>query len=333
MTNFKLIYFVLFGLLIVPLWAEQSVTLPDLKRPSLMEADEDHLYIVDDHNVLIYSLKDFKLVKKFGGKGEGPQEFKIITSISLSSDQLLVNSRGKISFYSKTGIFLKEIKVTRGSDFMRMGDQFIGLDMHVVDKVSRVTINLYDAALKKIKEISRHKGLFLGSKHLDPILIYAPLGPEYMVMDTKLVVKSGGVLKIITPATRAKGSIISLESEKVPLTTAHKQEILDFYRTNFRTRNNFPALKKKFKFPDYFPAVRNYHVDGNRIYILTFRERKEEKEMLVYDRKRRFLKRFFLPLSQAHILQLFPYTIKNNTLYQLTEGEEDWQLTVKPLIL
>lgn len=324
----KLVGIFLTGFLLLPSMASQSVLLPELSRPSVIEASQNRLYIVDGASVLIYSLKDLKLEKKFGRRGEGPQEFKYITSLSISRDILLVNGRNKVSFYSKDGNFKKEIKITGGSDFIQLEDQFIGMDMIRVEKISHITVNLYDGNFKKIKEISRHKGLYLGSKHLDPILIYGPLGPEYQTWNNNILVKSShGTLKIMsTDGTLL--SILSLENEKVNLTSEHKEKILEFYRTNPRTKKNYPALKQRFKFPDYFPPIRNYHTDGDRLYILTFKSKSGNKEILVYDGSYKRINRIYLPVKEAHIMEIYPYVINNSTLYQVVEGHDDWSLVM-----
>ncbi len=202
------------------------------------------------------------------------------------------------------------------------------MDMEIIDKLSHLTVNLYDLNLKPVKELNRRNGSFLGSKHLDPILIYGPLGPELRTIDENALVKANdGVFKVFTP----KGepfSTITPKYEKVAVTQLHRKKILVFYKTNSRTKANFPALKKRFKFPEHFPLVRNYTVDNSRIYILTFNELKEKKEVLVYDAKGAFLEKLFLPLTENNVLEIYPYTIKDDMVYQLVEGDEDWQLTI-----
>ena len=50
-------------------------TFPDLMRPGRIMVDKDKLYILEFPHIYIYSLDDFRLIKKFGRQGEGPQEF------------------------------------------------------------------------------------------------------------------------------------------------------------------------------------------------------------------------------------------------------------------
>ncbi|MGD2088646.1 MAG: hypothetical protein PVH61_20885 [Candidatus Aminicenantes bacterium] len=48
----------------------EVVPLPDLINPDGIQADRHQLYITERHSIYIYSLKDFKLTKKFGKSGE-----------------------------------------------------------------------------------------------------------------------------------------------------------------------------------------------------------------------------------------------------------------------
>ena len=59
------------------IFAARVIPFPELLSPELIRVDENKIYITEKANIYIYSKKDFKLVKKFGKKGAGPEEFKI----------------------------------------------------------------------------------------------------------------------------------------------------------------------------------------------------------------------------------------------------------------
>ena len=63
-------------LLITPVLFAEEVTLLEIFNPSSIKVDDQNIYIAQGENIFIYSAKDFKLIKKFGRLGEGPQEFK-----------------------------------------------------------------------------------------------------------------------------------------------------------------------------------------------------------------------------------------------------------------
>ena len=134
MKNYFKKVFVLVGLLSLLCsfsFAEIIATLDEVMKPTAIEIDDQNLYVVEGTSVYIYSLKDFKLVKKFGKKGEGPKEFKMmITRIITQKDDLLINSFGKISFYSKNGKFIKE----KQTGSMSMEASFLNYQMDMLEQ-------------------------------------------------------------------------------------------------------------------------------------------------------------------------------------------------------
>ncbi|MCP5105464.1 MAG: hypothetical protein GY950_18905, partial [bacterium] len=52
------------------------IPLPELMKPEHpLYFDKTQMYVIEGTSIYIYSLTDFKLVKKFGKQGEGPKEF------------------------------------------------------------------------------------------------------------------------------------------------------------------------------------------------------------------------------------------------------------------
>jgi hypothetical protein len=66
MMVFILLFFTSF------VWAEKPVALSDLVNPKTITIEGNQIYITELDSIFLYSLNDFKLQKKFGGKGEGP---------------------------------------------------------------------------------------------------------------------------------------------------------------------------------------------------------------------------------------------------------------------
>ena len=81
-----------------------------------------------DNYIYIYSLKDHTLIKKFGGRGEGPMEF-MGNNINLLPypDHIIVNSQGKITYWTKAGEFVKEVKCPFAAGVEPCGDAFVSL--------------------------------------------------------------------------------------------------------------------------------------------------------------------------------------------------------------
>jgi hypothetical protein len=137
--------------------------LPDLINPDGIQADRHRLYITEQHSIYIYSLKDFRLTKKFGKPGEGPQEFKLgrfsegRIYIHLKPEVLLVNSLKKISFFTKNGDFIKEIRTVSGSRLIPIGSGFAAYGTVMENKIGYRAVNLHGRDLKKIKELYKEE--------------------------------------------------------------------------------------------------------------------------------------------------------------------------------
>jgi hypothetical protein len=86
---------------IVYLYPEVLTNFPDTGKPYELRIDSGYIYITDQYSVLVYDMKTFKLVKKLGDKGEGPQEFKAYPKITFTSDRLILCDIYKIIIYSK----------------------------------------------------------------------------------------------------------------------------------------------------------------------------------------------------------------------------------------
>jgi len=91
--------------------------LPDLDKPSSLKVDNSQIYIVDGARILIYSRKDFHLIKKLGRGGEGPGEFKSYHGgrqrlyIDVQSDEIWVSSNEKLSVFYKNFVLKEDHKI------------------------------------------------------------------------------------------------------------------------------------------------------------------------------------------------------------------------------
>jgi len=86
------------------------------------------------------------------------------------------------------------------------------------------------------------------------------------------------------------------------------------------------------KFPEYFPAIRNFTV-AEKLYVLTYKEDSENREMLVVDFNGKLIKKLMLPVAENDPFHLYPYTVKGEKLYQLVDNidTEIWELHIHDL--
>lgn len=72
------------------------IELPEIINPDSITVDKNHIYITDFPSVYIYSLKDYRLIKKFGRIGEGPKEWLKYALLSLHDNHLVISDQNKI---------------------------------------------------------------------------------------------------------------------------------------------------------------------------------------------------------------------------------------------
>ncbi|MDQ1353840.1 MAG: hypothetical protein QG657_4147, partial [Acidobacteriota bacterium] len=78
-----------------------------------------------------------------------------------------------------------------------------------------------------------------------------------------------------------------------------------------------------FEFPEYFPAIQEFLVVGDTLYIKTYRIEEDREEYIILDTKGNLLKNVFLPEMQPG-----SWTLYGNKFYYLKDNdeEEQWEL-------
>ena len=314
-------------------FAEKLATLPDLTTPEFLEMDDEQFYVAQRAEIYIYSRKDFNLKTKFGKIGEGPKEFMLVGGVGLTAfpyeDYLLVNSVGKISFYSKDGKYIKEIKTKSRlisvGFFQPAGKGFAGMDSVISseDQSASMTINLFDEKMTKLKEIHRQKLMKRGRMQF-PFAV-----PMFIVQGDRIIM--GGQEEFIVNILDIDGNklpAIKRDYKRLKVTEKYKEDVHQFFKTSPGTRDAYEIFKKMITFSDYFPAIQIFHVSDGKIYILTYLEKDEKYETFIYGIDGKFIKRVFLPFSYMDTILPNPNTIHKNKFHQLIENEEteEWEL-------
>ena len=81
MKKVTVIFMILF--LASSIQATKLAEFPKLNNPVQIAVLQNRLYISEKAVLYIYSMKDFTLIKSFGGEGEGPGEFKRYAAIEI----------------------------------------------------------------------------------------------------------------------------------------------------------------------------------------------------------------------------------------------------------
>jgi hypothetical protein len=294
--------------------------------PDHIYLSDHYLYVTQVTTIYIYSLKNYKLVKKFGKQGEGPQEFKKkIDNIVIGNDEIMVSSMGRVSYFTFDGRFKRERNdiYNIGWAFSPIRDKFVGRGFKKEGKQDYYTLSIFDSNLKRIKTFCQKK--------TEGFRVFS--GPKYfLVHDDKVFV--GFEKDFLIDAFNGAGeSIFSIKRqnyEKIKVEDVHKKEVYNFFRANPWTKGRYKWYLANIEFPAFFSAIRDFYTSDKRIYIRTYKKVNNKTEFFIYDTNGKFIKIIFVPFIERGGFE-FGYTlhtIKNHKLYQLVENDDtdEWDL-------
>jgi hypothetical protein len=326
----KLVLSITILLMVLPCFGEVAAVLPDLLKPQKIYVDSDRFYVVENLSIFIYSLSDFKLIKKFGKKGEGPREFKRFSVITITPDKLFINSGGKVSYYSKEGEFLSEKRATGVYWIFKPvenGKRFVGYGTASEDNVRYRTVNLFDGNLKKVKELTRNRTPIQQSGRIDPIATMR--GRNYFTSADRVYVESfeDGIIKCFDTNGQLIHSI-NPGIEQIKVTKEDEAEMRAALASHPSYKEAYEALKSRVFFPEYYPRIKTYQLVDNKLYVITYKklEKSRHYECLVLDAAGKLLNRGEVHIQVSTAVEEFPYTIKNGKFYQLVENEDDEEI-------
>jgi len=310
----------------------KTVPFRDLGKPNYMAVDGNRIYIADGAAVSIYSLTDFAPIKKFGREGDGPQEFKRrITFMDAQGDLLYLISPGKASYFTKDGTFKNEFRTLSPDMKVKpLGEGFAGGRMINENNVLYISIGIYDAGLKKIKELHKQAmEVQVGGKGTK---VFAHVLPFHVSGDLLFIVGGEDFVIEVLDKTGNKQCTITYDYKRLKVTDADKDRVMDFLKTNPETAPYLEMLKPII-FPDYFPAVQNYYIADGKVYVFTYKRDEGKSEYFIFDTKGKFVKRSVIPYAFISPVDEYPAAIKDGKLYQLIENEETegWDLHINEI--
>jgi hypothetical protein len=316
------------------------VPLTGMLKPESITVGSDYIYIVDFPGIYIFNEADFSLVKKFGRIGEGPQEFLQFAAAFAHNNQLIVCDYVKALFYSLDGKYKKEIKVPNyiWRELTPAGNKFVGKGRFDDGKIDTIVLNIYDANLKFEKRLVKYK-----MWNMDNIIDYRNL--QFATYKDKIFVKpfENKFTLDVYDTTGKKLYSINREYEKVVVSDADTQRYHNYFRYYAKVRKNYENIRKRLQFADTFPAIQTFTVADGKIYVITYKKKDLNSEVLVLDLKGKLLKTLYLPLFKKD--EVFYRSIENNIfrrknnstfainngkLYQILENEDEetWELHI-----
>lgn len=327
----KILVFILFVSNI--LYASKVIELPNLNKPNLIAIDNNQTFIVDGSNIFIFSLNDFKLINKFGKRGEGPGEFlNKYVNLQILPDGILISDKNKILLFSKNGNFRKEIRIPPFMSIVKkIGNNYISFKWDISQKSNDIYIsyNLYDSNFKKLIELYRGKAMIHKNRTRDVFEIFF-----YDVVESKIILahRKGFFLDIFDTDGNKLNSI-TRNNKPIPFGKEDKDEIVSYWNSQPNYKGFYEIMKKRLNFPKFYPDIYQCRKSKNLIYIITYLKKENKRECYVYNNNGEYLKKIFLPLKIKSPVDLGIFTIHNNKLYQLVEDidNEIWRLHIYDL--
>jgi phage regulator Rha-like protein len=306
--------------------AEKLSVLPEIKTPSRMVVAGNQLYIRDMTTIYLYSMDNFKLLKKFGRTGNGPGEFKYPPAIRVYPEYLSLQDIGhnKISFFFRDGVFKNEMKAPEDvADIYQVDGNYIGT-YSSIEPESLITwknINLYDKDLKQIKELFKWQGqesIYFSkgnNKKHDWEVIKDYLGYDSEKDRIYLADTRKGFF--ITVYDNKGNKIYDIKKEY------KKRAVTAQFKKKYKEDMEKAGLSKNltFVFRDFFPAFEKFAVKNGKIYVWTYKKR-TGCELIILDLHGNFLKKSILSWR-------FPYSLKDFKYYYLFKNDaKEYELHV-----
>lgn len=313
-------------------------------RPAIFIVKADRIYTLEGATVSIFSLKDQKLIKRFGKAGEGPGELRYNAnfgrplSMAFEGDNLVVNSLNRMSYFSMDGAYLREQNMPIDMLLFRTRQKYVGVGPIQDEKSQNVYLGFrfYSHSYQPLAlihrcdiEIENMRKLIIpvDSFAYNPVykdLIYINTSADEFIID---VFNEEGT----------KVRTIRKDYPQIPLGEDHRRATHEFFKTNPRYKSQYEVIGKALTFRDKFPPIRDLHLAEDRIHVITYKRQGELWEMIVLDLQGQELGRTFIPLSTFEPFSFYPilYSVSGRTVYTLVEdeNEEGWVVKATPLNL
>lgn len=300
-----------------------------MKKPAVIVTG-NHLLLRGGFTFHVYSMENFKYIKQFGKKGDGPGEFKIMAEPEIVAGKLTVTTAGKLVIFTLDGTFVEEYRSGKMlRDIYPVGNHFAAA---LAEKESK-TITVYDKKFNAVKTL--YKGglggliYFDGSaKKKDQMVVRDFTG--HRVYDNKVYIadSSKGFFLEVYDSGGKKLYRIDKPYEKLKIS----QEYKDYQMAKKKENPRWEMFKEMFNFvfPDYFPPFRDFLVRDGKIYFITPFTRKNDR-VVVTDLKGKTLATATVPFGFYD--KNMVYDIFGDQLYYLVENEDEetWDLYVESL--
>ncbi|MCK4942820.1 MAG: hypothetical protein KAS65_04545 [Candidatus Aminicenantes bacterium] len=321
--------------------SELLTVFKNLTKPGHLHIKDDRIYIVQESNIFVYNLKDYKLLGQMGKEGEGPGELNksvfYVNKVIKVKDGILFEGYNKIIKYSKNGEFVwQKRKNSSLNQTLPIGDKFVVRRVRVdtKTKILLICISLYSKDLKPLKDLYCIKHFQQGGPDSALKMNMLLDIPVFKVWENKIYVEKSAK-EFLIDVFDQKGEIISSIKhayENLKLNQNHKKQIIERYKKDvlIKREGGWEMWSKRNKtvYPKIFPAIQNFEIIDNKIYVQTYLQKDGMDEYWILDLEGKLMKKIYLPSFKPgslldSILGTKLNCIYQNRLYYLEENEEE----------
>ncbi|MCK4762749.1 MAG: hypothetical protein KAW12_11185 [Candidatus Aminicenantes bacterium] len=340
MRKSAVVLFVFMIFMNINLSPEKIAVFPNIYQPSMMNISGDEIYILDGFSVKIYSMKDYRFLREFGKKGEGPGELLTTSDTGLTmiviENNILLNSVYKIVIYNRIGKILKEKKFR---DYLveavPINGNYVLTFYKWIDEAAHAITKLSDKNFKEINELYKTK---LPQNHKIKKISIPPLCTYVRTTKDRIFLfdQQKDAIKIFNGKGNPKTDI-TFKYDKIMTTQIFKDKIMNYLLSTPALKRLPENIRKRYLervyTPNILPVFKNSWIINNQIYIHTYREKQNKGEFLILDFSGKVEKVLYLPGSAKLNIRINPasiFTFHKGKYYYLLENldQEEWELHV-----
>jgi hypothetical protein len=316
--------------------------LPDILVPAGLHVKGSEVFVLEGATVFVFELPSLELKRRFGREGQGPGELEITpwlsNTLTVRDDKVILDSSNKLVVFSDSGQLIRERK--RRPQFTQVVPW--GGNYAVRYRVPEPENNMQYSTIQWLgddtddtRELYRQP--FAGQREL---LDMIPDSIHFQVYENNLYIEKSPEGFVIDVYGHDGGKLheIRIDETKLRVTPADR---LDYERLlrgdpmmNIQEENweQFKS-RTRLRYPEFFPAIRDFVISGGRIYVQTYRSEGPRDEFLVLDMTGKLHRRINLPkvresgfTEQMMGTGVRLYVFDGETYYYLVETAEGVEL-------
>jgi hypothetical protein len=326
------------SLCLSPGFSKKLAVLPQLTAPIMIEIDGDKLYVLEDAEVYVYSLKDFRLLRKFGKRGEGPGQLIPDTEVPLAMNivngTVYLNSQIKMVKYSREGKFLAEQRIPFSFQTIPFDNNYVSIKIAAMHNVQSFMVALLDPGFNKPEHLYSRERISpsqRGRLSLPPeIIIIRSSGDKLFLFDQQ---SKGFVINRFDRKGKQLKPI-KMDYQRIKTGESFEKDAITWFKAQPSFHMAAEELRGMIYFPDYLPVIRNFLAGKQRLYIQTYKTVNHLSEFFILDFEGRLIKQTYLPGFANSPLQFNSsnmFVFIKNKYYYLEEHDLGWEINMEEL--